>query len=791
MSDMPERAGASAWPRRLVRAWAAILLLLGVILFVGGIDLALLGGSPYYVLAGTALAVAAILLWRFRALGVTVYGWLVGATTVWAWYESSFDGWALAPRILPFLLVGLPCLVPAVRRMLVPALPRLCRSSPALAILLLLAGTSAGVALRQPYPVLPFPAAPAAPMAAAGDWTAYGRTPAGTRFAPFAQINRDNVGNLAVAWRHATGIAGSSQATPLQIGETMYSCGGGGAVEAIDVDTGQRRWLFDPQLDRRRVGILENCRGVSFARTPRSASCPERIVWGTADGHLFAVNARTGLRCADFGGNGEIDLLDGIRPVDDNAYWVTSPPMILRDLAITGAAIVDGGHVNAPAGVVRAFDVRTGQLRWAWDPALDEPVTTLSGGRSFTRATPNAWSVLSADPALGLVYVPTGVATPDFAAAHRSARADRFGSSVVALEVDTGRVRWSFQTTHHDKWDYDVPAQPVLADLADAGGAPIHALLASTKRGEVFMLDRLTGKPLAKVEERRVPAADSPGEWASPTQPFSTGFPAFGRDRLTEARMWGITPIDQMLCRIAFRKLRYDGVLTPPSVRGTLQYPGYAGGMNWGSVTIDEDHHVMIATFLNIANTVRLIPHAQFDGKAGPFDFPQLGTPYAAEVKPFLSPIFTPCQQPPFSEMVAVDLSSRKVLWRIPLGAADQLGPLGLKSHLPLTMGVISRGGAMVTRGGLVFFGGTMDRRLRAFDIRTGETLWTARLPRHGQATPMSYVSPRTGRQYVVITVPGEEASPLAPHQGSVGTKMVPPSSDSSGAIIAYALPAQ
>jgi quinate dehydrogenase (quinone) len=319
------------------------------------------------------------------------------------------------------------------------------------------------------------------------------------------------------------------------------------------------------------------------------------------------------------------------------------------------------------------------------------------------------------------------------------------------------------------------------------------ALVAPTKRGELFLLDRRDGKPLAAVEEKPVPQTDLPNEKTTPTQPFSVGMPSFGNDLVTEAKMWGITPIDQMLCRIQFRSLRYEGPLTPPSLRGSLQYPGFAGGMNWGSVAIDEPDSVMIVNALHIGNHVKLYPRESVTDKTvlGFGGGYQHGTPYAAFTTPFLSPLFAPCQQPPYGEVAAIDLKSRQTLWRRPLGTANEMGPLGLKVKLPLPMGIPYSAGTIVTKGGLIFVGGTMDRHMRALDIKTGEERWSDFLPNSAQATPMSYVAPQSGRQFVVITVPAtgreQESHVAEPRAG--GAQEQPKQHDDGGWVIAYALP--
>ena len=460
--------------------------------------------------------------------------------------------------------------------------------------------------MHQPYPTLPFAATSGNAEIAARDWQHWGGSASGTRYVPFDQINASNVDKLEIAWSVRTGVGGAFKATPLQIGDTLYVCLARNIISALDADTGAERWRFDPQLKDSKVGFTTTCRGVTYFKAPEPpADCPERILTATTDARLIAVDAKTGKRCTDFGTNGEVTLLSGMGDVKPGFYYVTSPPTLANGVAVLGGWVADNVEVEEPSGVIRGFDPISGRLLWAWDLGRPDVLTAPPEGQTYTRGTPNAWSVFSADDELGLVYIPTGNATPDYYGGHRSPESERFASSVVALDAATGAVRWSFQTTHHDIWDYDVPSQPVLVDLPAEDGSVTPALVAPTKRGELFLLDRRDGKPLAEVEERPVPQTDLPDEKTSPTQPFSVGMPSFGNDLVTEAKMWGITPLDQMFCRIQFRKLRYEGPLTPPSLRGSLQYPGFAGGMNWGSVAIDEPDNVMIVNALHIGNHVQ------------------------------------------------------------------------------------------------------------------------------------------------------------------------------------------
>jgi quinate dehydrogenase (quinone) len=776
------------------RIFASFLLVIGLVLAAGGVRLATLGGSLYYVIAGIALIAAAVLLWRGERAGAYIYGLLTLGTLVWALVESGFDGWALAPRVLPFLVLGLLLLRPKTRRSLGMSVQRPLLATPLSWVVVAgLVAICVGVALRKPYPTLPFVAATGDAAIAARDWQHWGGSAAGTRYVPFDQINGSNVGKLQVAWTYRTGVGGAFKATPLQIGDTLYVCLARNIIAALDAESGAQRWRFDPELNDSKVGFTTTCRGVTYFKAPEPpAACPERILTATTDARLIAVDARTGKRCTDFGTNGEVTLLAGMGDVKPGFYYVTSPPTLANGVAVLGGWVADNVETQEPSGVVRGFDPISGRLLWAWDLGRPDVLTAPPEGQTYTRGTPNAWSVFSADDALGMVYIPTGNATPDYYGGHRSPQSERFASSVVALDAATGAVRWSFQTTHHDIWDYDVPSQPVLVDLRNDDGSVTPALVAPTKRGELFLLDRRDGKALAAVEEKPVPQTDVPNEKTSPTQPFSVGMPSFGNDRVTEAKMWGITPIDQMLCRIQFRKLRYEGPLTPPSLGGSLQYPGFAGGMNWGSVAVDEPDGVMIVNALHIGNHVKLYPRDSVTDKTvlGFGGGYQRGTPYAAFTTPFLSPLFAPCQQPPYGEIAAIDLKSRQTLWRRPLGTANEMGPLGLKVKLRIPMGVPYSAGTIVTRGGLIFFGGTMDRHLRALDVRTGDEVWSDFLPNTAQATPMSYVAPQSGRQFVVITVPAigrEEESHVAEPKARGGA--APKQNDNGGWVIAYALP--
>jgi len=777
------------------RILGSVLLLVGLLLAFGGARLAWLGGAWYYLLGGALLLATGVLLWRRHLLASRLYAAYLLLTLLWTLWEAGFDAWAWAPRLLIPVLVGAWFLTPWLRRALyAPRVPPRLLGNPRRA-------TAAGVVLgscvlawllvlpTQTLQSMPErPAASAAPVAADStvtDWRNYGNTPRGSRYARLDEITPQSVGRLTKLWQYRTGRDNQFKATPIQVGDSLYFCTAFNVIVALDAESGAKRWEFDPQLDIPPRGFTSVCRGVSYYKAPAaySGDCPERILTGTTDARLFAVNARTGARCQDFGSNGEISLLPGMGTVKPGFYFVTSPPLIANELAVIGGWVLDNAEVSEPSGVVRAFNVVSGRFTWAWDMGRPGVHTEPGPGEQYTRGTPNVWSVMSFDPELGLIYAPTGNATPDYFGAQRSDAAEKYASSVVALEVATGEVRWSFQTVHHDIWDYDVPSQPVLVDLPQKDGRVLPALVQATKRGELFLLDRRTGEPLADVQELPVPQDPVPEDFVSATQPFSVGMPQFRGADLTEADMWGVTQLDQLWCRIEFRKLRYEGHFTPPMVRGSLQVPGNAGGFNWGSVAVDEDQKLLVANPLIMSNRIVMIPRAEVpaDMRGGQ----QLGTPYGMTTRPFMSPLAVPCQEPPYGRLAVVDLQTREVLWNRPIGTTNESGPLGLRIRVPLPMGVPQQAGTLVTKGGLIFLGGTMDRYFRAVDVRSGKELWRDYLPGTAQATPMSYRAPRSGRQIVVITVPNAQR-----RFGMNSNANLPaPEDPLGGYVIAYALP--
>jgi quinoprotein glucose dehydrogenase len=617
---------------------------------------------------------------------------------------------------------------------------------------------------------------PGAPLDHSGpiaDWRHYGGDPGGLRYSPLTQITARNVNDLEVAWvyRHGDVSDGSDgttrtsfNATPIEVDGALYLCTGYNRVIALDAETGAERWAFDPVQRLTRVvsgPYPRTCRGVSYWEGPaleRDGRCGRRIFTGTLDAQLIALDAATGEPCPDFGSRGRVELREGVLgDAPPWEYYVTSPPLVLRDRVVVGALVADNMRVDAPAGVVRAFDARTGALRWAWDPVPPGAPSAARGeGLDYRAGTANVWSILSGDPERGLVFVPTGNASPDYFGGGR-AGLDAYSSSTVALDAETGAVVWQFRTVHHDLWDYDVPAQPTLFEFPAREGA-VPAVAQATKMGHIFLLHRETGEPLHPVEERPVPQAGAPGEVLSPTQPFPTHIPPLHPATLTPADAWGFTPWDRARCAEIIGRYRSEGIFTPPSLEGTIQYPGSAGGPNWGGVSIDPVAGVLYVNQMRVPSVVTLIPREEYAALEARGEvtypeelYPMEGTPYAVRRGPLLSPLGAPCNPPPWGTLTAVDLASGAVLWESTLGTTRDQAPFPLW----LALGAPNLGGSIVTAGGVVFIGATTDRFLRAFDARTGEEIWRERLPYTANATPITYRLRRDGRQFLVAAVGG------------------------------------
>jgi quinoprotein glucose dehydrogenase len=603
-----------------------------------------------------------------------------------------------------------------------------------------------------------------------GDWPAYGRDPGGARFSPLTQITRENVAQLQVAWTYHTGmpeLAGMGhrppalEVTPIVIDGTMYVSTPTGIIAALDPTTGTERWRFDAGVNPHRGYGDFVSRGVSFwrdGRTPAGGVCARRIFAATIDARLFALDAASGKPCAGFGVNGAVDLRVGLRiaPFEFQAYEETSPPAVVGDLVIVGSGVADNANPAPASGEVRAFDARTGALKWTFDPipqdSTDPAYKTWQGGSAKRTGAANVWSVIVADPERDLVFLPTTSPAPDYYGGLRLGD-NRYANSIVALRASTGRLVWHFQTVHHDIWDFDNASPPALVTVT-RNGTSTAAVIQTGKSGMLYVLDRATGQPIFPVEERPVPASTVPGEVASPTQPFTTVVPPLVPLRYSADDAWGPTPEAKAACHDILAALRNDGPFTPPSLQGTLSQPGNIGGAHWGGVAIDEKHGLAVVPVNRVPAEVRLIPAAGFNGDSvhredaargiNNFEYTRMnGTPYIMRRRIILGPAGLPCTPPPFGALVAVNLGTGAIQWNVPLGAFGGVA------------GSPQLGGPIVTAGGLVFIGATFDRSFRAFDAETGRELWTTTLPAGARATPMTYEA--GGRQFVVIAAGGSD----------------------------------
>jgi len=826
-SPTPRAAGSTPPRSTLASVLAVLLMLSGLALAGGGAWLIALGGSPYYVAAGIAALACGVLLWRQHAAALWVFSSLLLATLGWALWESGLDWWPLAARLDVLFVLGLLLVLPPVAQSL--RLPGWRGARGALALLLL---ASAGVAVAS-WTVdrhdlagsLPPATAQAASDAASGvpigEWHAYGRSGLGQRWSPLSQITPDNVGSLQLAWQFRTGdvrgrpgdpVETTFEVTPLKIGNRLYLCTPHQSVIALDATTGAQVWRYDPQIQGELALQHLTCRGLSY-QPPRAAAaaatassaapstatdvsplragelvaataagakavdaCPAKLFMPTADGRLIALDPETGAVCRSFGGGrGQIDLWAHMPNLKPGSYYATSPPVVTQKLVIVGGTVLDNFSTQEQSGVIRAFDIDTGALVWNWDSGKPEATAPLAAGQNYTPNSPNSWSISSVDEALGMVYVPMGNQPPDQWGGRRSPAVEQYSSSVVALDLATGRARWVFQTVHHDLWDYDVPAQPSLVDLT-VNGATVPALVQPTKQGELFVLDRRSGQPILPVTEVPSPQGAATGDHTAPTQPRSAL--SFEPKPLTGGQMWGATLFDQLACRIAFHRLRYEGRFTPPSEGGSLVYPGNFGVFNWGSIAVDPVRQIAFTTPTYLAFVSKLVPRpddralmVQGEGEPkGPLPAlnENFGAPFAAKMSAFTSPLGIPCQQPPWGFVAGADLRTGQVAWKHRNGTVRDLSPL----PLPFRMGVPNIGGPMLTAGGVAFLSGTLDDYVRGYDATTGRELWKQRLPAGGQATPMTYAG-ADGRQVLLVIAGGH---------GSTGTRP-------GDYVLAYTLP--
>lgn len=788
----------------------AVLAIAGLFFLVGGGKLVSLGGSWYFLLAGLGLLAAGVQLVRRRLSGAWCYLGTYAATVLWALSEVGLDYWSLISRLLAMTFGA--AVVAASMPLLQPAGSSAARKAPfAAAGVLLVAGLAAFVSMFQIHPEVQAQTAAATrkPVDAAleqKNWDSYGNSHNNDRFAALDQINVDNVQKLAVAWTYrtgdtpqSTGAGAEDQLTPLQVGDKVFLCTPSNNVIAIDADTGKELWRHD--VNAHVGGVWERCRGLAYfdaeaalaqptvpgstpvqqVSLPVDAACKRRILMNSIDARLFAIDADNGQLCSGFGQGGVVDLKQGIGAVPNPAYYtLTSAPTVAGTTVVVGGRVADNVQVDMPGGVIRGFDVITGAQRWAFDAGSNTPNEILQPGQTYTRSSANVWAGTTYDASSNTVYLPMGSASVDLYGATRSAADRKYGASILALDAASGKEKWVYQTVRNDLWDFDIPMAPTLIDFPGKNGQTTPALVVGTKAGQIFVLDRQSGAPLTKVEEVAMKPGHIPNEYYPETQKLSVGMPQIGTQTLTEADMWGATPFDQLMCRIQFKSMRYDGMFTVPDTDVSLSFPGSLGGMNWGGISADPTNNLIFVNDMRLGLWVKMVPQkrdaALSDGGEAPNtgmgQVPLGGTPYAVVKNRFMSPMGIPCQKPPFGTLTAIDMKTQQVAWQVPVGTVQDTGPLGFKMGLPMPVGLPTLGGTLATQGGLVFFAGTQDYYLRAWDAATGKEVWKGRLPVGSQGGPMTYKSPKTGKQYVVISAGGARQSP-----------------DRGDYVIAYALP--
>lgn len=776
---------------------AVVVTLIGIGIGALGAWLFYLGGTAYYLVAGVGLLACGILIFRGSRIGPWLYFLILVATLVWSMMESGFDGWALIPRLVAPSVLGLWIWSPWVAGALFrtsgyPAGMARASNLVFCMVVLIFVFTSGYWITDARTAVFAEPTQREDVRAsdtygvAAASWQFYGRTPAGDRYSPLDKITTENVRNLKKVWSFSTGDLPrpgenskghefSFEATPIKVGDNLYFCTPHREVVALDAASGQLKWRYDPAGDMSH-NVYQACRGVSYydasaegAPAP-SQTCRARIVSTASDlPRLFELDAETGKPCEGFGDHGMVDLREHMGPVPPGFHFISSPPLVLNGKIVLGGWVYDNQSVGEPSGVIRAFDANTGALAWSWDMGKTPANKKLDPDEIYTRGTPNGWGVYTADPKLNLVFVPLGNATPDYFGGERRPFDDTYSSSLVALDLSTGQERWHFQTVHHDLWDFDLPSGPSLVDLPGDNGSTIPALVQTSKQGQLFVLDRRDGHPIANVEEKPVPMGDISGERYSPTQPFSIGMPQMLAPKLQETDMWGATPIDQLLCRIAFHRMRDDGLFTPPGEKATIGWPAFDGTSDWYGATIDPERKLLYLNTTFMPFQLQMLPYKAgldeglfkpWGGWTEPYPQPEFqnnpehGTPFSIVVKPWLNVLGLPCVRPPWGQMQAIDLLTKKIVWQRPIGTTRDMGPAGLRMPFGLPTGIFSMGGSIATRSGVVFIGATTDQYIRALDGRTGSTLWEYHLNAGGNATPLTYLG-KDGRQYVVIAAGG------------------------------------
>ncbi|MDH1076453.1 glucose/quinate/shikimate family membrane-bound PQQ-dependent dehydrogenase [Pseudomonas nitroreducens] len=772
-----------------------IIALLGLALATGGVRLVSLGGSWYFLIGGLAMAISGLLIALRKPAGAWLFAVFLVATGVWAVADTGLTFWPLFSRLFMFSAIGV------VVALVYPLLARSAGRNAGrgaygiaavLAVLVAIAAGNMFVAHPSVAPTGKGPGlTPVDPAHAQKDWAHYGNTEGGSRFAALDQINRGNVDKLQVAWTYHTGDVAISdgngaedQLTPLQVGDKVFICTPHNNLIALDADTGKELWKNEINAQSK---VWQRCRGMAYfdatkeiaqptqpnstpvnaASVPAGANCQRRLLTNTIDARLIAVDADTGEFCQGFGTNGQVDLKAGLGDVPDSYYQLSSAPLMAGTTVVVGGRVADNVQTDMPGGVIRGFDVITGAMRWAFDPGNPQDKQAPADGKSYVRSTPNSWAPMSYDPAMNTVFLPMGSSSTDIYGVERTKLDHTYGASILAVDATSGAEKWVYQTVHNDLWDFDLPMQPSLVDFPVADGKTVPAVVIGTKAGQIYVLDRATGKPLTEVKDVPVKPGSIPDEPYSPTQPKSVGMPQIGAQTLSESDMWGATPYDQLLCRIDFKKMRYDGLYTAPGTDLSLSFPGSLGGMNWGSLSTDPVHGFIFVNDMRLGLWIQMIPSANKGAAAGGGEalntgmgaVPLKGTPYAVNKNRFLSVAGIPCQAPPFGTLTAIDLKTRQVAWQVPVGTVEDTGPLGIRMHLPIPIGLPTLGGTLSTQGGLVFIAGTQDFYLRAYDSSNGEEIWKARLPVGSQGGPMTYVSPKSGKQFIVVTAGGARQS--------------------------------
>jgi quinoprotein glucose dehydrogenase len=778
----------------MIKLTSIVIAIVGIAMLYMGGKLLLLGGSPFYVVIAIGLLLTAIALFKNKKIALSIYAILMWLVVAWTIYEVGFDKWQWIPRGDIIGLIGvwlaLPWIVRPLSKAQGAAKPAGFHPFLGTTVIVIIA-LVIGLAFYDPYPQagkLTNKRTPVDTAVASNDWTAYGGTSNGLRFSDLKQITKDNVSNLEVAWTYHTGDLRTEkdateytfEATPLKVNNTVYFCTPHNEVHALNPETGELKWKYQPAKDRSYLQQHQTCRGVSYyapEAQPASAAeapamCRKRIFNATTDAKLIALDADSGKPCADFGENGIVDLRANMGNIRPHALMQTAAPLVAGNLVIVGGSVMDNGFNSGnPSGVIRAYDVTSGRLVWNFDPANPQQTQPLPAGQTYPQDTPVAWATLSADLKNGLVYVPFGNASPDELGNRRDANSntEKFRDTLVALDLKTGAFKWRFQSSKNDLWDRDNPSQPSLLDI-DYQGSRQPVVILPTKTGNLFVLNRLTGQAVYPVNQVDVSTTGGvQGEKFSPTQPVSAL--NFIPDPLKEKSMWGLTPFDQMACRIEFKSMRYDGnPWTPSTEAGTIVFPGNIGVFNWGSVAIDPERQILIASPVRLAykyNLIKRTPETEnkrlFTKDGTPYWNENFEGDYAIHIQQFASSLGIPCIAPPWGRMVGVDLTTGKTEWLRRVGTTKNLKTTFLPGRFPIgfPMGMVAHGGPLTTAGDLVFHGATADNFFRAYDINTGELLWQTELPAGGQATPATYMG-ADNKQYVIIAAGGH---------GSLGTK--------------------